>query len=245
MNNIKKIIYLVCVVSVMLVSCSKDKLPLASTSAQFNIGIQVGNEPLEWNTVKYFNAAGNKYGIELLNFYISNVSFKQASGENYTSSKVFYIDPSNVSTSSFILESIPPGTYSEMTFLVGIDPIQNKTQNLPPTLDNFNMAWPDFMGGGYHFMKFEGHYMDVAAVEKGFAIHLGRNENSKEVKITKMLNQNSLTQTYSLIFDLNEVFKNPYTYDFNKELSYTMMDSLAMNKIKNNLSDAFNLVQNK
>jgi hypothetical protein len=48
-----------------------------------------------------------------------------------------------------------------------------------------------------------------------------------------------------MIFNLNEVFANPNKYDLNIENNYTMSDSIAMLKIKNNIKDAFNIIQNR
>ena len=48
-----------------------------------------------------------------------------------------------------------------------------------------------------------------------------------------------------MIFNINEVFANPYNYNLNIENNYTMSDSIAMLKIKNNIKDAFHVFQNK
>jgi hypothetical protein len=105
------------------------------------------------------------------------------------------------------------------------------------------MAWPDAMGGGYHFMKLEGHYLDTVNVDKGYAIHLGKNENLVTAKVNSTLHQVYWDHRYTLYFDINEVFANPYTYNLNFDKNYTMSDSLAMLKIKNNMSDAFSIKQ--
>ena len=36
------------------------------------------------------------------------------------------------------------------------------------------MAWPDVMGGGYHFLKLEGHYKKDSLLA-GYAMHIGQN----------------------------------------------------------------------
>jgi hypothetical protein len=196
-----------------------------------------------WDTIKYVNAAGNLYSVNRINLYISSVIIRQSNGKSHISKKVFYIDPSISSKSFFDLDSIPPGAYTEITFLLGIDSSLNKTNFLPATIDNVNMAWPDMMGGGYHFMKFEGHYLDTAGAKKGYAFHIGRNVHLPTLTFSCLMNQKHVDHQYNLNFDLKEIFDTPYKYDLNIEKNYTMSDSVAMSRIKNNLFNAFSLNQ--
>lgn len=228
-----------------LYACDKHDIPPSYSKAKFTVSLKSGPNTLLWDTINYFNVSANKFGVETANFYISNVSLKSADGVVYNSKQVFYIDPKNASKSTFSLDSIPPANYNEMTFYIGLDSDRNKTLALPATVDNLNMAWPDAMGGGYHFIKLEGHYLDTININKGFAIHLGKNENLVTVKINQTMVQKFWDHNYSLFFDVNEVFANPYAYNLNFEESYTMSDSVAMLKIKNNMSDVFSLTQNK
>ncbi len=245
------LILTITVFSLFLFSCKKDAaIPqepsTPASKAKINFVMKAGNvTAFDWDTLKFTNAAGNTYAVSSLNLYISAIKLTRSDGNIFSSSQVFYIDPSQTSKSGFTLENIPPGTYTSATFLVGLDAATNVTYGLPTTMDNLNMAWPDAMGGGYHFMKLEGYYLDSTGTQLGYAIHLGKNENL----VTVNLNSTNFTQqndnhAYDLIFDLNEVFANPYTYDLNIENNYTMADSLSMNKIKNNMSDAFTLIQN-
>lgn len=232
------------VATFFLYSCNKYGIPPTFSKAKFTISLRAGTSPIIWDSVNYYNAAGNKYDVETANFYISNVTLKTVGGVIYSSNKVFYIDPSIAAKSTFSLDSIPPADYSEMTFLIGLDVDRNKTLALGSAMDNLVMAWPDAMGGGYHFMKLEGRYLDTLGVSRGYAIHLGKNENLVTAKITQNMHQKYWNHDYSLYFNVNEVFANPYTYNLNFEESYTMSDSVAMLKIKNNMSDVFTITQN-
>lgn len=250
--NIRNVVMLFIVVA-LFYSCTKEKQiqqiqPIQPNSeystAEFSLKVNVGTTPLEWDTVKYINAAGNTYGIQTFNLYISNIILKRVDGKFYTSKKVFYLDPRVLTKNKFILDSIPFGIYNEISFYVGIDSAKNVTFGLPATTDNINMAWPDMMGGGYHFLKLEGNYLDVMNVKNGFAVHLGKNSNLPFIKVFQTMNQNNVNHNYTLSFDVNEVFTNPYLYNFNVDNNYTMVDSVAMFKIKTNISDAFKIDQN-
>lgn len=225
-------------------SCDKRDMPPAYSKAKFLVSVKSSEKPLLWDSINYINAAGNKYSISRLNFYISGVRYKKADGTGYISRKVFYLDPATSGFSQFNVDSIPPGNYNEISFYLGPEPSQNKTLALGNALYNINMAWPDNMGGGYHFMKLEGHYLDTMNVKKGYAIHLGRNENLPEVRIKLNVNQKYWEHNYLLTFDVNQVFAGIYTYNLNVDPNYTMSDAHAMNKIKTNLENAFTLKQN-
>ena len=166
-------------------SCVKYKQPQLTeySSAQISLQVKVDSDNLEWDTVKFVNVAGNKYGVHNINMYISNIKMKTITGEIYFSKKIFYLDPLDIKKNKLILDSIPVGIYDEISFYIGVDSVQNKSFLLPTSIDNLNMAWPDAMGGGYHFLKLEGYYLDNLSVKKGFAIHLGKNSNIPFIKI--------------------------------------------------------------
>lgn len=227
----------------LFTACKKNTYPPTYTKATLTLEPYVDTEELLWDSLKYFNASANKYEVNTINMFISNITLHSSTGKKYISKKVFYLDPSNASKKTLKLDSIPIGKYIKMDFLLGLDTTTNKSHYLPSTTDNNNMAWPDMMGGGYHFLKFEGHYLDTALVKKGYAIHMGKNENLPSVSFTTTMEQAYWDHTYTLKFNLNEVFANPYTYDLNYEKNYTMSDSAAMLIIKNNITDAFSLQQ--
>lgn len=216
----------------------------AYSSANITVYLNCNSNPIIYDSLNNTNSSGNIYSIHNVNFYISNVSIKRNDGLIYKSNRIFYINPNIIGKNTLTIDSIPKGTYNKINFLVGIDSIRNIDFGLPSTTDNLNMAWPSAMGGGYHFIKIEGHYLDSLNVNKGYAIHLGKNENTVPVIINKNLSQLNNIHNYSLQFNINEVFKNPYTYNLNIDNNYTMSDSLAMKKIKLNMQDAFSIIQN-
>lgn len=225
---------------------TEDPIPVESnlTSAEIIVSLKNNSSTVIWDSLNNVNAAGNIYSIKKVNFYISNISLKRDDGQIFKSTDLFYIDPS-INTKSLIqLNSIPKGNYTEISFLIGIDSTRNIDFGLSSTIDNLNMAWPTAMGGGYHFMKMEGHYIDAASIVQGYAVHLGKNKNLVSTVITKHLTQQNSSHHYSLFFNVDEVFANPYTYNLNVDNNYTMSDSSAMSNIKNNMQNAFTIIQN-
>lgn len=236
----------------LLISCKKDSAIIEDaapsenrfSSADISVYLKNNNLSVIWDTLNNINSAGNTYSIHNVNFYLSNINLKKDDGTFYSSNKIFYIDPSYGSKSIIHLDSIPKGNYTEIVYLIGIDSIRNIDFGLGTTIDNLNMAWPTAMGGGYHFIKMEGHYLDTSHTSQGYAIHIGKNENLIKIKITQHLSQQNASHQYSLLFNINEVFMNPYIYNLNIDNNYTMSDSVAMRKIKTNIQDAFTIIQN-
>ncbi|MCZ2248511.1 MAG: hypothetical protein LC111_07105 [Bacteroidia bacterium] len=246
-NKFIKSLVLVSSIIFTLSSCKKDVIddnpaPLF-TKASLNINVLANNNKVIWDSINYINASGNKYSLRTINFYISDIAMKRKDGFIHKLNKVFYIDPAKSESSQITIDSLLRGDYEQISFLVGLNPQKNIDYGLESTVDNLNMAWPTMMGGGYHFIKVEGHYLDSAGLRKGFAIHLGKNENLVNIEINKLMLQQKSENNYSLDFEINEIFANPYLYDLNIEKTYTMSDSLSMSKIKTNMQDAFTINQ--
>jgi hypothetical protein len=102
------------------------------------------------------------------------------------------------------------------------------------------MAWPNPLGGGYHFMKFEGYYMDLAA-KTGFTVHMGQNCSLVYCIINTPFIVSSSTSEIKLSMNLNEWFRSPIIYDFNIDGNATMFDKQARGKIAANGIDVFSM----
>lgn len=214
-----------------------------SSKAQFKVLAQIGNNKIVWDSLANINEAGNIYSINKLSFYISDITLKRNDGFVYQSNEIFYIEASDSTKVSFQLAGIPNGVYSEISFFVGVDSARNIDLGLNNSADNINMAWPTAMGGGYHFLKMEGHYLNTSGTISGYAIHLGRNENLIHIYDSVLMIQQKHLECYDIEFDVNEIFANPYQYNLIIDPQFTMSDDSAMSKIKNNMLDAFKVFQ--
>lgn len=151
----------------------------------------------------------------------------------------WYQDPKGKSD-TIVLKNLPDGKYKKLTFIVGLPDSRNQHDSLPATLENQIMIWPTTMGGGYHFIKMEGHYA-TSEMFGGYALHLGSNGFQSVVQIEKgfELNGNS---TLRIVFDVNRFFTSPNRYDFVVDPVYSMGDSIAMKKLSENLENAFDIL---
>ncbi|HMN32666.1 MAG TPA: hypothetical protein PKA54_04780 [Chitinophagaceae bacterium] len=222
----------------LLGSCSKNKDGIGELTVQMYH--HVDGSILNFNAMNYNNDAGYPYSVTRLEYYLSNFEFTDLSGHTYKSSKVFYINADKDETCNFSFSDIPSGHYSKIQFLVGLDTAHNKTDFLDPTVENANMAWPDMMGGGYHFIKFEGLF-NANNANNGFALHLGTNGLAVPINIEKPFTIfKDKSSTLLLNMNLNEWFRSPEIYDFLQDGSYSMDNMNAMMKLSRNGKDLFN-----
>lgn len=225
-------------------SCDKETDPIPNPVPvekiwNFKIGFHVDGVPLLFDTMLYQNEAGNQYSVNKLHFYLSGFKFRKTDGAVTLSDTVIYIESNSGLADYFQLKGLEFGNYASVEFYVGLDSAHNITDALPNTTENLNMAWPDLMGGGYHFMKLEGNFLN-SGTAYGFAMHLGKNPNLVSINLTRNFNIASKADTVRLNMNLNEWFKNPANYDFNIDGNYSMGSDAAMLKLATNGTDVFN-----
>jgi hypothetical protein len=171
----KNIYLTVLCVAMLFSSCSKkdDVTPdfnesnLAQLSVEFdNI---VGDRTLAMNNSAnlYTNAAGEKFSISSLQYFISNIEVTTTAGKVYVvnqDSSYFLISGADKAT-RFVKVRVPEGDYSRLKFTLGVDslrstmPLQKRTGVLDPAYggghDLSGMYWG--WNSGYIFFKFEGN----------------------------------------------------------------------------------------
>lgn len=234
------VIVLIICCSKMLSSCGKTGVMPRFSSLHINLKHTVDGDSVYLDPYQYLNAAGNVYSITDLKYYISNIRLIGADGNLYYDEIIHYVDLSKTQSMSFVLDSIVPGLYSKISFDLGIDSTRNSTGSLTNTVDNLNMAWPITMGGGYHFLKFEGKFISNGS-NYGFAFHTGKSKSiiHYEFDLNKKLNY--WNEHITLNHNLSEWFKNPTTYDFDFFEPYTMNDDSVMQVVQINGQDVFSL----
>ncbi len=229
----------------LLTACKKDEeetptpAPTSST-VTFSLQHEVDGDALVYNTQWYNHPAGSyTYSVTRLFYYLSDVRLVKADSSTVLLKDFQYVDAEQSQFCSFSASSVPLDDYIGLKFNIGLDSVLNQTDALPATSENQGMEWPVPMGGGYHFMKFEGYYTDT--VQHGFAMHLGRNENLVSTAIWQRVAVQSTAVNFTMTMNLNEWFRNPAIYDFNVDGSSSMGSMPAMMKLAMNGPDVFRL----
>jgi hypothetical protein len=152
-------------------SCLKFAAPNATIILQFNN--VVGDQNLQLDSGIYTNASGEKFNVTLLQYFISNVQFTAADGQQYIvpqDSSYFFIQQDDSASQSCIVH-VPSGAYKAVSFIVGVDSLRctSKIDKRKGVLDlsATDMYWG--WNSGYIFLKMEG--ISPAAPEDPIGLH--------------------------------------------------------------------------
>jgi len=221
------------------ISCNNDKPDLIKPTGHISLNFKhlVDGLPLEKDNMKYVNAAGNPYEINQVMYFVSDVTLHKSDGTKKLISDwtdIHYVDIDMPETLKWdVYDDIQTGAYDSVSFVFGITEEKNKSFMFvnPPEV---NMMWPDFLGGGYHYMMINGSWKDESNVIKSFAFHLGIGQlyrsnvievdsiyafvqNYFEVKLpnSAFTIEENKTRQVEIIMNIDSWFKTPHIYDHN------------------------------
>ncbi len=225
----------------VLSACKKDSSDRGVTELSLRISHTVDGAALMPDTLMYTTEAGFDYSVQRMQYYLSGIALILPDSSLKYIDSYAYVDAFDTSTCRIYHSKIAEGSYIGLAFNVGLDSMHNVWDSLSATTANINMQWPLLMGGGYHFMKFEGYFSD-SDTTYGFAMHLGTNACLERVRLYKTftLPKGEPVQL-NLGVNLNEWFRTPYTFDFNDDGNYIMGNAAAMKKVAENGKNAFSL----
>jgi len=217
----------------------------------------VNGQPVKFNQLIYTDKAGNQFMIKQLQYFVSEITLRKRNGillPFNIPKRIYYVDNELPKTNNL---TIPIETESDscdgICFRFGIAKEKNKSnlfKNPPYNL----MAWPDQMGGGYHYMKLNLKYLNNQKQLSNFCCHLGLGktndsdtasviDNSFPVVVSSanpfVFQSNNTTEIW-LEMDIAKWFDGKYCIDMNK-YDGIMDNQNAMYQFCNNGSQAFSL----
>jgi hypothetical protein len=233
-------IFLIALISI--ISCGKD--PGYGTFI-LKLNHTVEGEPVEIEQLKYSNEAGHTYSVVNLKYYLSNIVLHEKEGGRFSYDKVHLRDINDPLTEEIVMEDIPDGTFTSLSFTFGLDEAINVDGGLDNTVENINMEWPIPGDQGYHYMKFEGRYDSLnTGVIRSFNVHTGATKgNQNYINVTIPFSETLLESNSWMIdlnMDLHEWLHNPNVFDFvNNER--IMMKQSAQELLKANGATVFSI----
>jgi len=243
MKSTKKYLFIVALFSLIITGCKKDDEPAPTPPEQtfnMNLKFEVDSVAMAFNEINYFNAATNNYSVSTLKFYLSQIYLVRSDSQKVFIKDYLYVDAATPPVISLPLSSISTGNYIGVSFNIGLDSALNVPGGLPATFENLAMEWPVAMGGGYHFMKLEGSFVDTSGTP-GYAMHLGNNMTLCPVSIPSNFSISTASINMTLVMNINEWYRDPYIYDFNVDGNYSMGNMMAMTKLSANGYNVFSL----
>lgn len=219
----------------IFLGCKEDSPQGTETgNVELYINHLANNQPLRMDSIKYNIPSGYNMSITRWEHYLSGITFYNEDNIVYESKEGFYLNGRYPDTWSILLTNVPTGKITSIKVVLGLTEELNITGALPNSAENIGMAWPDVMGGGYHFMKLEGHF-EKSPPSAGYAMHLG--ENGYQVVKTIPIEFNvskSADLKIQVDMDAMEWFYNPYDFDFEIDGNYTMGIPALMEKLMDN-----------
>lgn len=250
----KKILPLFLITLLSFSSCSEDNddnlTPNVSTTFNFTHNWDetiITNT--DFNTIQFTNANGDQLSIERLRYVISDITFTSSTNEIIELDVYNLIDVTNNTNLSFTPETqIPTGNYN-VSFTFGLDNEDNAENYLDLNSESFNV--PDMLGGGYHYMQFDGKFINSNAQEQGFNYHAIRAVDNpganptfpQDTFFTVDLGEIVITNNIDIEVEMNiaEWFKNPNLWDLNDFNQMLMPNSTAQIMMFENGQNVFSL----
>lgn len=248
----KKAILLIGFLAVLMTSCTKPK---GHGDLSINIGYVINGKPLITDTLCYVNEAGNEFMITEIQWFLSQIELQDEQGAWIPlEPRIFYIDTNIPESQTLNITSIPIAKYKTLRFVFGLDEENNRTGLFsdPPEA---NMFWPEPLGGGYHYMKLNGKYLNENEQLAPLNIHLGIGQNedhtgyyqnyfSVALPIDLTISENTENQL-DLTMIVDNWFRSPNLYDFNVFGSAIMQNQAAQQALKENGNDVFAINEEK
>lgn len=267
--NRTNILILPCVMASLITcySCKKKDEPIVKPEKktgkiEFIFEHHVDGEELQCDTLKYVNSSGNQYMVNEVQYFISNVELISNSESNVIIDdweKIHYTDTDIKETLNWqVYDPIPTGHYDSVSFIFGITEKDNQSFMYvnPPERDMF---WPTALGGGYHYLKLNGKWLNSQQMLQPFDFHLGIGQiYSSATPIVDSITgfvQNYFNISLPISFDIkadqttkikicmniSSWFKTPHDFDLNYWGGYIMQNQEAMQKAKENGMDIFSI----
>ena len=225
---IKNINYIL--ILIFLCSCSSEK------NVTIKFEAYVNGEELEYGKSYASPNGDGTFSINDFKLYVSNLQFisNENSDKNYIEKDSYHLLRFQAKNSySFVLNNISLEPYDKIKISIGIDEKSNLSINRRGDLDPTNqMAWN--WTSGYKFLLFEGLYSPKSTDnEIPIVFHIGFSENKKDLEFDI-----STKEEIQFVIDINEMFKNPNTIDFNK-LPKVLFNEKHAALLSSNYADSF------
>ena len=262
----KKIALLI-IASISIISCNKndDSNIIAITPINASVdfrftqnwdGQEINNSNYENTT--YVNANGESLTLSKLNYLISDVTYTSITDGAIWSSEDYKLVLAREGDVNFtpVIE-IPEGTYT-VSFTFGFDDSDNDKLGGYPDLNSADGFWnvPKPLGGGYHYQRIEGKYINNTSAQTNFQFHTVRANRHQtlppapgtlvELRDTSFrVNLGNIpvgaNTTIEVKADVSEWFKNPITWNLNNRFQVLMPNFQAQLDMNLNGRNVFEL----
>jgi len=197
----------------------------------------------DFNSFNYVTENGESVSIERLRYVVSNVNL---GGE----SKPYQLVDLGINSGfEIIFNNVAQGV-NNLNFTFGFSDADN-IDGVYQDLNTVSFNVPGMLGGGYHYMQFDGKYKDTNNLDANFNYHAIRAVNRsdpnnlifEDTSFLVDLGNVTITNNATIEIKMNiaEWFKNPNTWDLNQLNTVLMPNFEAQKLISANGKSVFSL----
>jgi hypothetical protein len=233
-----------------------DEPEPAKGKVKFVFDHRIDGDPIRFDTMIYVNEAGNPYLVNEIQYFVSD--FKLWSGGEPIIldqwEDIHYVDTDLPETwNYFPADDVPLADYDSISFIFGITEEKNQSFMFVNPPESY-MFWPEYLGGGYHYLKLNGKWKTPGDTVRPFNFHLGIGQIYDEQGNIVGFVQNYFTVHLShtafkltaekaamiqITMNVEQWFKDPHTWDFNYWGGDIMENQAAMQTAKENGHNVF------
>ena len=242
----KNTLLLIIAITFLFASCDKEKAIATDITIKFTH--TVDGSDLITNSMIYTNEAGENYDVQTLKYLISDITLHAENGSSIQLDEVHFINIFDESTFSFTYNDVPNNNYTSISYRMGLD-TTNNISNLYVN-ENYHaaMAWPDMMGGGYHYMKLEGDFNDSLS---GYGTHtggtMGMDYSFNNIDDISLIVTDDLGNVdVNINMEISNWYQTPNQIEFSTYGMGIMMNmQMQMNIQMNGITDVFSVTVDK
>lgn len=226
---------------------SHEKQKADTTTVTIQLHHFAGKEILKLDDATYTNELGQSFTVSNFKYYMGKIRLIDEKDRVTTTKDYYLIKEEETETKTIELHNIPEGIYKSVSFIIGVDSIDNCSGAQSGALDpTKGMFWT--WNTGYIFLKLEGNAKLSTSPGNIFEYHIGGfkqpNNCIRRVNITfaePVLISNKQKNKIDLKADVLEILKTPSTLDFSKLSSIT--DHKNATLVADNYSDMFSVLK--
>ena len=180
MNIFLKSILIVSVLTLMFTiasCCTGNPEPYyPSGKLQLEFIHKINGSEIVFDNMMYVNEAGNNYLVSEIQYFISDVTLHKPDGSKLLLDAwedIHYVDTDIQETSIYAFkDEISPDDFNKISFTFGINEEKNNSLMFVNPPESF-MFWPENLGGGYHYLKLNGKWINELEQVSPYNFHLG------------------------------------------------------------------------
>jgi len=206
---------------------------------------RVGTSVLHLDDSLYHNFYGQSFSITMFKYYVGKFHLMSASKMSSSIEEYFLVNEELPETKEIIIRHVHPGLYDRLSFLLGVDSIDNCSGPQDGALDPVNaMFWT--WNSGYIFLKVEGKSAYSKSPGNFLEYHIGGyrrpynciREISLPLKMPLVVREGD-TAKVDIYVDAGKIFNSPNPVNFEKISSVTDFHFSTM--IADNIAGIFTL----